>query len=103
MRKLIVATVLSAFSAFAFAQASGGAAAGKVDIKGNTTNIGIAGEQTAVAVGENNTAKNTAGAIKGGTTIKGNTTNIGIAGKQTAVAVGKGNTAENAVGQIGGK
>lgn len=95
MKKLIVATILSTAAAFAFAQA-------KTDIKGNTNINAAVGQQTAVAVGKGNTAKNTVGAIKGGTTIKGNTNINAVAGKQTAVAVGKGNKAENAVGQIGG-
>jgi hypothetical protein len=98
MKKLIVATILSAVTAVAFSQDSGG-----VKIKGNTNINAAVGSQTAVAVGQDNTAKNTVGAIKGGTEIKGNTNINAVAGSQTAVAVGKGNKAENAVGQIGGK
>ncbi len=109
MRK-IAFIALSVLSTAVFAQA-GGQISGKgaqgtgggVNIQGNTT---IKAEQkgvTAVAVGQGNTAKNTAGAIKGGTNIQGNTT---IKAKQTgatAVAVGKGNTAANEAGVIGGK
>lgn len=109
MRKIIVASILSAVSAVAFAQAgvqatpgSAQATSGGVNIQGNTNINAAAGQQTAVAVGEGNVAKNTVGAIKGGTNIKGNTNINAVAGKQTAVAVGKGNKAENAVGQIGG-
>lgn len=109
MRKLIVTTILSAASALAFGQAAGQAAPGSVqatsggvNIQGNTNINAVAGQQTAVAVGKDNTAKNTVGAIKGGTNIKGNTNINAVAGKQTAVAVGKGNKAENTVGQIGG-
>lgn len=95
MRKLILASTLALASALVFAQ--------KTDIQGNTNINAAVGSQTAVAVGKDNTAKNTVGAIKGGTTIKGNTNINAVAGKQTAVAVGKGNKAENTVGQIGGK
>lgn len=109
MKKLIVATILSAATAVVFAQAGGQAAPGSaqvtsggVNIQGNTNINAAVGSQTAVAVGQGNTAKNTVGAIKGGTNIKGNTNINAVAGKQTAVAVGKGNKAENAVGQIGG-
>lgn len=74
-----------------------------VQIQGNTNINADQKNVTAVAVGEGNTAKNTAGAIKGGTQIQGNT-NIKASQKNaTAVAVGKGNTAENAAGVIGGK
>lgn len=110
MKKIIIATILSAASALAFAQAgaqvapgSAQATSGGVNIQGNTNINAVAGQQTAVAVGEGNEAKNTVGAIKGGTNIKGNTNINAVAGKQTAVAVGKGNKAENTVGQIGGK
>lgn len=73
-----------------------------VQIQGNTNIKADQKNVTAVAVGEGNTAKNTAGAIKGGTQIQGNT-NIKASQKNaTAVAVGKGNTAENAGGVIGG-
>jgi|GEM_PF-2330222 len=109
MKKLVIATLLSAASALAFAQVSGQASpgsaqvtAGGVNIQGNTNINAAVGSQTAVAVGQDNTAKNTVGAIKGGTNIKGNTNINAVAGKQTAVAAGKSNKAENAVGQIGG-
>lgn len=72
MKKLIVATLLSAVTAVAFAQAGG---------------------QSAPGSGQ---------ATSGGVNIQGNTNINAVAGKQTAVAVGKGNKAENAVGQIGG-
>lgn len=74
-----------------------------VQIQGNTV---IEAEQkgaTAVAVGEDNTAKNTAGAIKGGTQIQGNTTIKAKQSNATAVSVGKGNTSSNETGVIGGK
>ncbi|OHC61835.1 MAG: hypothetical protein A3H93_08910 [Rhodocyclales bacterium RIFCSPLOWO2_02_FULL_63_24] len=70
---------------------------GNTDIKAKQTNT------TAVAVGQGNTAKNTAGAIKGGTQIQGNTKIKAEQKNATAVAVGKGNTAANEAGVIGGK
>ncbi|MDO8787736.1 MAG: hypothetical protein Q7J42_06665 [Sulfuritalea sp.] len=70
---------------------------GNTDIKAKQTNT------TAVAVGEGNTAKNTAGAIKGGTQIQGNTKIKASQKNATAVASGKGNTAANEAGVIGGK
>ena len=63
MKKLIVATILSAATAVAFAQAGGQAAPGSaqvtsggVNIQGNTNINAVAGQQTAVAVGQGNTA-----------------------------------------------
>jgi len=74
-----------------------------VQIQGNTDIKAKQENTAAIAVGEGNTAKNTAGAIKGGTQIQGNT-NIQASQKNaTAVAVGKGNKSENTAGQIGGQ
>ncbi|MFA7269111.1 MAG: hypothetical protein WC073_07195 [Sterolibacterium sp.] len=110
--QLVLVTLVSAvLSTAAFAQAtskSGGASqssssAQGVQIQGNT-DIKASQENTAaVAVGEGNTAKNTAGAIKGGTQIQGNTKIKAKQKNTAAVAVGKGNTAANEAGQIGGK
>lgn len=74
-----------------------------VQIQGNT-NIKAKNENVvAVAVGEDNTAKNTTGAIKGGTQIQGDT-NIKASQKNAAaVAAGRNNTAANEAGVIGGK
>lgn len=74
-----------------------------VQIQGNTDIKAKQENTTAVAVGEGNTAKNTAGAIKGGTQIQGNTKIKASQKNTTAVAVGKGNTAANEAGVIGGK
>jgi hypothetical protein len=74
-----------------------------VQIQGNTDIKAKQENTTAVAVGEGNTAKNTAGAIKGGTQIQGNTKIQASQKNSTAVAVGKGNAAENQAGVIGGK
>ena len=100
---LIVFTTVISTSALA-QQASGkgvqvGAAnmQGNIEIKTGQANI------TAVAVGEGNTAKNTAGAIKGGTNIQGNTKIKATQKNTTTVAVGKNNTAGNESGVIGGK
>ncbi|MCF8211062.1 MAG: hypothetical protein K9K38_16915 [Rhodoferax sp.] len=70
---------------------------GNTDIKADQKNV------SAIAVGEGNTAKNTAGAIKGGTQIQGNTTIKASQKNAQAVAVGKGNSASNEAGVIGGK
>src|SRR5574343_381462 len=69
-----------------------------VKIEGNTNVIGVNQNTAAVAIGEGNTAKNTAGAIKGGTEIKGNTNVIGVNKNTAAVAIGKNNTAANEAG-----
>lgn len=69
---------------------------GKTEIKAEQENA------TAIAVGKDNTAKNTAGAIKGGTQIQGETKIKARQKNTTAVAVGKGNTAANEAGVIGG-
>ena len=74
-----------------------------VQIQGNTEIKADQKNVTAVAVGEGNTAKNTAGAIKGGTQIQGNTKIKASQKNATAVAVGKNNTAANEAGVIGGK
>jgi len=74
-----------------------------VQIQGNTDIKAKQQNTTAVAVGEGNTAKNTAGAIKGGTQIQGNTKIKASQKNATAVAQGKGNTAANEAGVIGGK
>ena len=70
---------------------------GNIDLKADQQNV------TAVAVGEGNTAKNTAGAVKGGNQIMGNTKIKASQKNSTAVAVGKNNAAENQAGVIGGK
>ena len=108
MRKYVLVAVLSAFaSGAAFGQAAQtgqkSSASKGVQIKGNTEIKADQKNVTAVAVGEGNTAKNTAGAIKGGTQIQGNTKIQASQKNATAVAVGKGNTAANEAGVIGGK
>src|SRR3989339_179387 len=109
--KVFCAAVLTLFMAgSAFGQASQAGPRGGmyspnaqgVQIQGNTDIKAKQENVTAIAVGEGNTAKNTAGAIKGGTQIQGNT-NIKASQKNAAaIAVGKGNKAENAAGVIGG-
>ena len=74
-----------------------------VQVQGNTELKAEQKNTTAVAVGEGNTAKNTAGTIKGGTQIQGNTKIQASQKNTTAVAVGKGNKSENTAGQIGGQ
>ncbi|MEY2631577.1 MAG: hypothetical protein RIR00_231 [Pseudomonadota bacterium] len=73
-----------------------------VQIQGNTNINAASQNNTAIASGVGNTAKNTTGAIKGGTQIQGNT-NINAASKNnTAIATGVGNKAQNETGVIGG-
>jgi len=113
MRKqLALVTLVSAvLSTAAFGQASQAGPKGAmaspnaqgVQIQGNTEIKASQENTAAVAVGEGNTAKNTAGAIKGGTQIQGNTKLKAKQKNATAVAVGKGNAAGNEAGQIGGK
>ena len=93
-----VASVFLASSAFAQARQSGGT----TQIQGNTEIKAEQKNTTAVAVGEGNTAKNTAGAIKAGTQIQGNTKIKASQKNTTAVAVGKNNKAVNEAGVIGG-
>ena len=111
MKRILAIAVVSAFASTAFAQASQAGPKGSmsspnaqgVQIQGNTT---IKAEQenvAAVAIGKDNTAKNTAGAIKGGTQIQGNTDIKAKQKNAAAVAIGKGNTASNEAGVIGGK
>ena len=113
MRTSFVAIALASavLSTAAFGQASQAGPKGAmsspnaqgVQIQGNTEIKADQKNVTAVAVGEGNTAKNTAGAIKGGTQIQGNTKIKASQKNATAVAVGKNNTAANEAGQIGGK
>ncbi len=105
MRKLALVALISVVaSGAAFAQSSQRSTnAQGVQIQGNTDIKAKQENSTAVAVGEGNTAKNTAGAIKGGTQIQGNTKIQASQKNSTAVAVGKGNTAANEAGVIGGK
>ncbi len=107
---IAIIALTTVLSTGAFAQA-GGQISGKgaqgtgggVNIQGNTEIKAKQENVTAVAVGQGNTAKNTAGAIKGGTNIQGNTKIKAEQKNATAVAVGKGNTAANEAGVIGGK
>ncbi len=73
-----------------------------VQIQGNTDLKAKQENSAAVAVGEGNTAKNSAGAIKGGTQIQGNTKIQASQKNSAAVAVGKNNAATNQAGVIGG-
>ena len=106
---LIALTAVLSSGAFAQQAASkpgasmGSSNAQGVQIQGNTDIKAKQENTTAVAVGEGNTAKNTAGAIKGGTQIQGNTKIKASQKNATAVAQGKGNTAANEAGVIGGK
>jgi hypothetical protein len=110
INKTLVAVIVTAASFAAFGQASqankkgamGSSNANGVQIQGDTEIKADQKNVAAIAVGEGNTAKNTAGAIKGGTQIQGNTK---IAAKQkntAAVAVGKNNKAVNDAGVVGG-
>ena len=99
---LLLATVV--ISAPAFAQQTQRSSNPQgVQIQGNTEIKADQKNVTAVAVGEGNTAKNTAGAIKGGTQIQGNTKIKATQKNATAIAVGKNNEASNEAGVIGGK
>jgi hypothetical protein len=110
MRSITSLLVASAFvAAPAFAQQAQGGYQGAqisgksgVQIQGNTSINADQANTAAIAVGDGNTAKNTAGAIKGNTQIQGNT-KINASQKNTAaVAVGKDNKASNEAGVIGG-
>ena len=107
--QIAIIALATVFSTAAFGQAVQAgkdgvqANSGGVNIKGNTEIKADQKNVTAVAVGEGNTAKNTAGAIKGDTKVKGNTKIKASQKNATAVAVGKNNTAANEAGVIGGK
>ncbi|MCK9283920.1 MAG: hypothetical protein M0P39_06515 [Rhodocyclaceae bacterium] len=111
MKRILAVAIVSAFASTAFAQASQAGPKGAmsspnaqgVQIQGNTDIKAKQENTAAVAVGEGNTAKNTAGAIKGGTQIQGNTKIKASQKNAAAVAVGKGNKAANEAGQIGGQ
>ena len=100
---VVVLTTILSTAAFAQSKTMTSTNPQGVQIQGNTDIKAKQENTTAVAVGEGNTAKNTAGAIKGGTQIQGNTKIKASQKNATAVASGKGNTAANEAGQIGGK
>jgi hypothetical protein len=100
---LIALTAVLSTAAFAQSKTQVSSNPQGVQIQGNTEIKADQKNVTAVAVGEGNTAKNTAGAIKGGTQIQGNTKIKASQKNATAVAVGKNNTAVNEAGVIGGK
>ena len=100
---LIALTAVLSTAAFAQSKSQSTTNPNAVQIQGNTEIKADQKNVTAVAVGEGNTAKNTAGAIKGGTQIQGNTKIKASQKNATAVAVGKNNTAVNEAGVIGGK
>lgn len=97
MASALIASPVFAQQTMRSSNAQGVQIQGNTDIKADQKNV------TAVAVGEGNTAKNTAGAIKGGTQIQGNTKIKAEQKNATAVAVGKNNAAANEAGTIGGK
>jgi len=104
MRILTVLAVTALVSVSAFAQqAQRSSNPNGVQIQGKTTIEADQKEVTAIAVGKDNVAKNTAGAIKGGTQIQGETKIKASQKRATAIAVGKGNEAVNEAGVIGGK
>jgi len=111
MNKLVITALVTLACGAAFGQASQAGAKGSmsspnakgVQIQGKTEIDADQKEVTAIAVGKDNVAKNTAGAIKGGTQIQGDTKIKASQKRATAIAVGKGNEAVNEAGVIGGK
>ena len=97
---MIAAAVLATPALAQQAQRSSGPAA---KVEGNSNVIGVNVNTAAVAIGDGNTAKNTAGAIKGGSQIKGNTNVSGVNANTAVVAIGKNNSTGNESGVIGGK
>lgn len=104
MKIVTVAAALAVASGVAFAQTKVQSTSNPdaVQIQGNTKINAASSNNTAVAAGVGNTAKNATGAIKGGTQIQGNTTINAASKNNTAVAVGVGNKASNETGVIGG-
>ena len=94
-------TISTLIIAAAFAASP--ACAQKTEVKGKTEIDAKQENVAAVAIGKDNTAKNTAGAIKGDTKVQGNTKIKAEQKNAAAVAIGKGNTAANEAGVIGGK
>lgn len=103
--RLAVTALLAAliFAIPAFAQVQRSSNPGGVQIQGNTDLKAAQQNSTAIASGQDNSAKNTAASIKSGTQIQGNTRIDATQKHTSAVATGKGNTAGNEAGQIGGK
>lgn len=106
----LVTLAAAALSTSAFAQGSQYGQGGSqyksdkgTQVQGNTEIKASQENAAAVAVGEGNTAKNTAGAIKGNTQVSGNTKITAKQKNTAAVAVGKNNKAANEVGVVGGK
>jgi hypothetical protein len=109
MNKLLITAIVTLACGAAFAQSSqdkgkiSSSNANGVQIQGKTEINADQKDVAAIAVGKDNTAKNTAGAIKGGTQIQGNTKINAKQKNAAAIAVGKGNEAANEAGVIGGK
>lgn len=104
MQLAIITVVSAVLSTAAFAQTNAGGQqkGAQTQIQGNTEIKAKQENTAAVAIGEGNTAKNTAGAIKGSTQIKGNTKIKAEQKNTAAVAIGKNNKASNEAGVIGG-
>lgn len=104
MKNALLFVAIAAASTLSFAQnAQRSTNPQGVQIQGNTKIEAEQKNTAAIAVGEGNTAANTAGAIKGGVQIQGNTAIKAKQSNVAAVAVGKNNTAKNEAGVIGGK
>jgi len=109
MNKLVISAIVTLACGAAFGQnnqSKGSISSSNdkgVQIQGKTTIDADQKDVTAIAVGKDNVAKNTAGAIKGGTQIQGDTKIKASQKGAAAIAVGNGNQAVNEAGVIGGK
>jgi len=107
MRRAIAAILLPLLGSAALAQLPEGVERSSsprgFEAKGAVNVNAVGANLSSVAVGQDNTAKNSAGALKENVKIQGNTTINAVSKNATAVAVGKGNAATNDVGAIGNK
>lgn len=107
MRRAIAAFTLPLLASAALAQLPEGVERSSspqgFQSKGSTNVNAVGANVSAVAAGQDNSAKNSAGALKDNVKIQGNTQINAVVKNATAVAVGKGNAAANDVGAIGNK
>ena len=107
MHRVIAALLLSSFAAVVMAQLPEGIERSSspqgFQAKGSTNVNAVGTNLNAVAVGQDNSAKNSAGSMKDNVRIQGNTQINAVVRNASAVAVGKDNAAANDVGSIGTK
>jgi hypothetical protein len=74
-----------------------------VNIQGDIDIVSSQSDASAISMGSNNTASNSAGTVKKGVQIQGNTSINATQKNSSAISIGKNNNAKNEAGSIGGQ